>query len=73
MLPNNKNALKTNDMKVIRQVGKYSLVDTENTDTELRYYVDNGDDVTEYFDKTEVDYLDKCCDIEFADECFHWF
>ena len=61
-------------MKVIRQVGKYSLMAVENIDSELNYYIDNGEDVTEYFDKYIVNFLTvSCTDEEFENECNDYF
>lgn len=61
-------------MKILRQIGKYSLV--KNSDSEsksLKYYIDNGEDCTEYFDKYDKDELMEMNDQDFKKECKSYF
>lgn len=45
-------------MEILRQEGVYALVYNPHSENEsLRYHVDNGEDVSEYFDEYEANDL----------------
>lgn len=56
-------------MKIIRQVGNYSLVKKGK-----QYYIDNGiDDVSEYMDEFDIADLLECENWEFINKCIDLF
>lgn len=61
-------------MKILRQFNGYSLVKSSQTESKsLKFYLDDGDDTTEYFDKYHADDLMKLSDIEFENHCMEVF
>jgi hypothetical protein len=57
-------------MKVIRQVGEYSLIKNTAHSISLCYYIDNGEDVSEYQDEFDIEHLKFVKDDdEFVMEC----
>lgn len=58
----------------LRQVGIYSLVKSSQSDSKtLKYYIDNGDDVSEYMDEYLIKPLFLYNDIEFEEFCLNIF
>ncbi len=55
-------------MKVVRRVKNFSLVKRGRN-----YWVDNGQDVTEYMDVFDCNCLLNCSDAEFLKECKSYF
>jgi len=56
-------------MKIIRNVGNYSLVKKGRW-----YYIDNGiDDVSEYMDEFDCSGLFECDDYDFIKQCENFF
>lgn len=61
-------------MKILRQFNGYSLVKSSQTGNKsLKFYLDDGDDTTEYFDKYHKDELMQLSDIEFENHCMEVF
>lgn len=61
-------------MQVLRQVGIYSLIRSSQSESKtLKYYIDNGEDVSEYMDEYEVKPLFLYSDEEFEDFCLELF
>lgn len=61
-------------MEILRQVGRYSLVRSSQTENEsLVFYLDDGDDTTEYFDEYEAETLLALPDPEFENHCMETF
>jgi len=62
-------------MKVLRKVDIYSLVkSSQSKNKNLNFYIDNGEDVTEYFDQYEKDRLLNIeNDQAFLNECALYF
>jgi len=56
-------------MKVIRQVGNYTLIKNTTHSISLCYYIDNGEDVSEYLDEWDIQHLKFVKDDEFVMEC----
>lgn len=56
-------------MKILRQQGVYSLIELDRDDTQLKYYIDNGDAVSEYFDSVEMVYYMTLDRNAFVREC----
>jgi len=53
-------------INILKQVGNYSLVEnTSKGKSSLRFYVDNGEEVSEYFDILEAQELFDIDDEEF--------
>ena len=52
-------------MKIIKQSGQYSLIKRDELNSSLNYYIDNGQDVSEYFDKLEAQELNKLTNVAF--------
>ena len=57
-------------MRILRQVGIYSLVKNYQS---LKYYIDNGDEVSEYMDEYLVKPLFLYSDSEFEEFCLNIF
>ena len=61
-------------MRVLRQVGIYSLVKSSQSESKtLKYYIDNGNDVSEYMDEYLIKPLFLYNDIEFEEFCLNIF
>jgi hypothetical protein len=58
---------------VRRAVNGYSLVENPENSKTLRFYIDNGEDVTEYMDEFDIDELFTCSDEDFTNECESYF
>ena len=59
-------------MRILRQVGIYSLV-YQSENKSLKYYIDNGDEVSEYMDEYLVKPLFLYSDSEFEEFCLNIF
>lgn len=61
-------------MKVLRQVGIYSLIRSSQSESKtLKYYIDNGEDVTEYMDEYDIKPLFVYSNKEFEEFCLNIF
>ena len=61
-------------MRILRQVGIYSLVkNCQSENKTLKYYIDNGDEVSEYMDEYLVKPLFLYSDSEFEEFCLNIF
>ena len=61
-------------MRILRQVGIYSLVKNYQSENKsLKYYIDNGDEVSEYMDEYLVKPLFLYSDNEFEEFCLNIF
>lgn len=62
-------------MNIIRQIGCFSLVESSQSESKtLKYYIDNGEETTEYFDHYEKNRLLEIeSDHIFANECASYF
>ena len=61
-------------MKTLRYISPYTLIynpDSENTS--LRYHIDNGEEVSEYFDEIEANDLLQLSNEDFVNECKAYF
>ena len=62
------------EMKILRQYNGYSLVKSSQTENKsLKFYLDDGDDTTEYFDQYEASLLMKLSDVDFENHCIEVF
>lgn len=61
-------------MKVIRVINEFSLVKSSQSESKtLKYYIDNGEDVSEYMDEFEIQPLLNYSDEEFKEFCIELF
>ncbi len=62
-------------MEILRKVGVYALVKSSQSENKnLNFYIDNEEDVTEYFDQYEKDRLMGIKDDQiFLNECVFYF
>ena len=59
-------------MEILRKEGVYALVyNPESENKSLRYHIDNGEDVSEYFDEYEANNI--LNNDEFIKECKAYF
>lgn len=61
-------------MRVLKQVGIYSLIrNTVIENKTLKFYIDNGEDVSEYMDEFDIKPLFFYNDKEFEEFCLEVF
>jgi hypothetical protein len=58
--------------EIVRQEGVYSLIKVDN-DSSLCYYIDSGDEVSEYMDRFDIEDLLTCDSGLFIGECNNMF
>lgn len=61
-------------MKILRQEGKFTLIEKiEDPSLSLRFYIDNGEELTEYFDELEKELFMYLSREDFIAECAELF